>query len=148
MAPPPNLAALLAADSYPGIDADEWPVIRDWLRECGEYYDRLELNVRLGDGRPADAGDSDSIRRMWKAVTQLRADLIAWHGSDADVVEAKVEARIEATSQVRRYARLLLLDRPGVGRVTPVIVCRRCSIGVEVSMHVSGGRAERVAPAS
>jgi hypothetical protein len=145
MAPPPNLAELLAVNAYPGIDANEWPIVRDWLVECGEWYDRLELNVRLGEGRPTLDDDSESVKRMWKAITQVRADVIAWRGQDADVVEAKVEATIEATSQVRRYARLLRAQSPTVGRVTPVIICRKCTLAVEVSMHVAGGRCEQIA---
>lgn len=144
MAPPPNLDELLAADGYPGIDADEWPIIRDWLRDYGRTYDRLELNVRLGEGRPTSPDDSPSIKRMWKAVTQVRADLIAWRGHDADVVEAKVEARLDAATQVRKYAALLRAEADPIGRVTPIVICRRGSIAVEASMHVSGGRMQRV----
>lgn len=144
MAPPLNLPELLVADGYPGIDVYEWPVLRDWLALYGQTYDELELNVRLGDGQATAPTDSESTKRMWRAVTQVRADLIAWRGHDADVVEAKVNATIEATTQVRRYARLLASSRRVVGRVTPVIICRTCSIGVEVSMHISAGRAERI----
>lgn len=110
MAPPPNLEQLLLQLQFPGMPQPESDVAMLWLRAHGAEYDRIEFNVRLGEGAIPPPGLDPSIERMTKLVTQKRADIIAWSGEDVTIIEAKIRAGLGAAGQLRGYAELYSRD--------------------------------------
>jgi hypothetical protein len=142
---PRNFKELLALERLPGISSDDENVIlRTWLRTSGRRYERIEFNVRLGDGRAAPASHDTAIDRMWATITKRRADAIAYRGPDVEIIEAKAHAHLDATTQVRLYVRMYSRQFPNVGLVTGRIVCWRADLSVETAMHADGGTVERV----
>lgn len=141
---PPNLADLLARDRYENMDAGEWAVIQDWLRLEGAAYDRVACNVRLGDGRPCPRDADAWVRAMWKSITQIRADVVVWHGVNVDVIEAKVEAHVAACGQVMNYRAALVAENIAGRVVRAGIICRRADSAVDQVMAARGGFVVRV----
>lgn len=140
---PDTLAFLVDADSYPGIDAGEVPIVRAWLRAHGDEFDVIEFNPRVGFGRAVDAADDEATRRMWQAVTAHRPDVIARRGETFQVIEAKRYARVQAVTQVMRYTLEFATQRPDVHRVEPAIICGDCDVAVERLMVGYGGTVEK-----
>jgi len=139
-----TVAAALERDAFGSSSADEATAVRVWLNTLFPRYDYVAFNVRLGDGRASAPSTEWAIERMWRSLTQRRADVIGWYGRDMDVVEVKHHARMQAVTQVRLYALLAKDAFPDVDRVRPVIVCRSCSSGVETAMRNVGGHVEIV----
>ncbi len=112
MPPPPDLAILLVQIQFPGMERRESDVFKLWLQAHGDAYDRLEFNVRLGEGgRPLDTFD-ETTRRQQTLVTQKRADAIAWLQDQADILEVKLRAGLNAVGQLVGYRELFMRDRP------------------------------------
>jgi len=102
-----DMATAIALETLPGIDVDEAPLVRAWLREHEADYDVVAFNVKLGEGRPSFGADSPAALAAWRGMTQLRADVVARSRSLTCVVEAKVIARVDAVTQLARYVTLV-----------------------------------------
>ena len=106
---PIELAALLAQPQYPAMTRLESEITRAWLRLFGIAYDRIEFNVRLGEGVELGEGFSEPTRQAALLSTQKRADIIAWLSGRPDVVEVKDRISLGAIGQLLGYQ--LLWDR-------------------------------------
>lgn len=124
------------------MDADEGEIAREWLTIHGREYHSVRFNVRLGHGRPPASDDDESTRRMWKAITQVRADFVAYRSNAVDVVEAKMHARVDAVTQVRNYAALFAGDYPTWLIVRPVVICRAYDEAAAIVLADCGGLLE------
>ena len=113
MAPPANLNELLNAEIYPGIDPYESKVIREFLRRYGFQFDRVEFDVKLGEGQTAPEGTPEPYRKMWGSLTRKRADLIGWApGKRAVIIEAKWVFHLRDVGQLIGYGELFKKEYP------------------------------------
>jgi len=101
--PPPNLGDLLVQIQYPGMTFVESEITRAWLNRHGPEYDKIEFNVRLGDGVEVGDGYTPEIQRMARLLTQKRADIVAWVGDQVDLVEVKVRIAFPVIGQLIGY---------------------------------------------
>jgi hypothetical protein len=113
--------------------------VRDWLKAYGAQYDRVEFNVRVSDGTPSARSGDEKTDRMWDHISKYRLDVVATRGVDVDIVEAKVQARFDAVTQVRNYVEHYKREYLTFGQVRPVIIARRVDDGVETVMGHAGG---------
>lgn len=130
----------LERNSFGSSSADEAAVLHEWLMRLFPTYDAVAFNVRLGEGRESSPSDELWVQRMWKSLTQHRADALGRRGRDVDVVEVKHYAAIQAVTQVRLYTMLAKDELEDVDAVHPVIVCRSCTGAVQTAMRELGGR--------
>lgn len=110
MPPPPNLDQLLVQLQFPGMPKPESDVAMLWLQRHGRNYDRIEFNVRLGEGAVPPPGLDPVIVEMTRKVTQKRADIVAWLGDDVTIIEAKIRAGLGAVGQLAGYRELFVRD--------------------------------------
>jgi hypothetical protein len=107
---------LTQINQYPGMRAEESAVARRWLRKYAAGYDRVEFNVRLGKGMELPAGASELDQRVALALSQKRADLVAFREASVAIVEVKVRISPAVIGQLHVY-RDLLTEQLGSGRV-------------------------------
>jgi len=113
MPPPANLTELLATEIYPGIDPFESKVIREFLRLYGYQFDRIEFDVKLGEGQAPPAGTPDVYAKMWSSLTRKRADVVCWApGKRAVIVEAKWVFHLRDVGQLIGYGELFKKQYP------------------------------------
>lgn len=135
MPPPPDLPVLMVQIQFPGMPRPESDVAKLWLQRHGHEYDRIEFNVRLGDGIDPGAGTPAYARRQAVMATQKRADVIAWLHGRATIIEVKIRVGLGAIGQLLGYQflymrafpeqpepRLLVVARLADGDVQPALV--------------------------
>jgi hypothetical protein len=114
MPPPQNLGLLLSQIQLPGLTYVESDISKAWLNAHGAEYDKIDFNVRLGEG--VDPGDeyAAEIRDMAVKLTQKRADIVAQVGGQVDLLEVKVRVAFGALGQLLGYRTLWNLAYPGL----------------------------------
>jgi hypothetical protein len=125
VAPPPNLDVLLQQMQFPGMPMPESDVFREWLVRHGREYDRIEFQVRLGDGIPPDPRLNQTFAEQAVMMTQKRADAIAWQNTQATIIEAKIRASLGAMGQLLGYGVLYQKMNPASPPPRLLVVARR-----------------------
>jgi hypothetical protein len=108
----PNIGLILSSGIQIGGDATETAVAHAWLTAHVNDFDRVAFPVKLGPGVDIGPGYPDYIQRMAKANSQARADLIAYKGPYATIVEFKGNITPHALGQVLVYRDLLKAQNP------------------------------------
>ena len=98
--------------NFPGLMPLEVAVLKEWLRLYESQYDRMEYNVRVGQGTDPGPTYPQNIRDMGIAVTQKRIDAVAWKGNDPTLIEVKNRATLNAVGQILAYKVLFKADNP------------------------------------
>lgn len=99
--------------SLPGINPEEVPVTREWIRRYGSQFDELRFNVRVGTGIRLQGAYPDDFVQNWYQRTRLKPDLVAWTAPRfATIVEAKVQWLNDAVWQLLHYRDLYLEEFP------------------------------------
>ncbi len=115
-----NIDAYLAGGQLPALTPIESAVARAWLIAHQAEYDRVEFNVRLGDGIQLPPGASDFMQRFARAATTKRADMILYSGLVATIVEVKIRIGASALGQLQTYRLLLQQARPDLTAVNMI----------------------------
>jgi len=99
--------------TLPGINPEEVPVTREWIRRYGSQFDELRFNVRVGTGIRLQGAYDDVFIENWYQRTRLKPDLIAFtFPRFATIVEAKVQWLNDAVWQTLHYRDLYLEEFP------------------------------------
>lgn len=96
----------------PGFNAVESLIAGAWLTKHQHEYEGAEFNVRLGKGVDVPADAPDYLHAYAKASTTKRADLIAFAGSYATIVEVKARISPGALGQLHVYDKLFREQYP------------------------------------
>jgi hypothetical protein len=115
-----NIDAYLAGGQLPALTPIESAVARAWLIAHQAEYDRVEFNVRLGDGIQLPPGSPEFMQRFARAATTKRADLILYRGTVATIVEVKIRIGASAIGQLTTYRLLLMQARPDLTAVNMI----------------------------
>lgn len=121
-----ELDLLLVQIQFPAMTYVESQITRHWIRAHGLEYDKIEFNVRLGEGVNLGEGYSDATRRAALLSSQKRADIVAWRGDRVDLVEVKVRINLGVIGQLLGYETLWNIEHAK----TPV--ARKIAIGRSV----------------
>ena len=132
---PIELAALLAQPQYPAMTRLESEITRAWLRLFGIAYDRIEFNVRLGEGVELGEGFSEQTRQAALLSTQKRADVIAWLVGQPDVVEVKDRISLGAIGQLLGYQLLWNREHPDETIGNLLVIGRNMMPGIDVALR-------------
>lgn len=120
MPPPPDLDVLLVQFAYPGMPEPESAVFRDFLKARGSEFDRFEFNVHLGTGAAPAEGLTEKYEQLATRLTQKRADVIAWIGTQPTIIEVKIRLGLSAQGQLLGYRTLYMEDHPEA--LTPALL--------------------------
>lgn len=119
-----QFATLLLAKFYPEKTTQESGVIRDYLRQHLQEFDRIGLTVRVGMGHVPDPSLPEKIQKQQRYVTQRRIDILAWRGSQPVIVECKYLVSPSALGQILGYRQLLMEELPDAPEPDLVIAGR------------------------
>jgi len=90
--------------SLPGINPEEVPATREWIRRYGAQYDELRFNVRVGIGTKLEGAYSEKFKTDWYERTRMKPDLVAFTAPDqSTLIEAKVQWTNDAVWQLLHY---------------------------------------------
>jgi len=115
---------VIATRKYPQMTADESNIARAWLLQHWQELDRIDFNHQLGNSVEIPDGTDEATRRQAEASSKKRADLIAWHGDEATIVEVKPRLYLAALGQLLGYQLLFHLEHPEVKTVHLVAIAR------------------------
>ncbi len=119
----PSLPPQSKRSKYPGMRAREGEVMRLWLKQHEDEYDRFDYNVRVGPGRDPGPAFTDEVRRTAVMSSQLRLDAVAWRRDRPTLIEVKDFATISAIAQLALYAQVWRAERPELPAPALLIVC-------------------------
>ena len=120
-----TLEKLLTRSVLPSMTPVEAALLKAWATDHGLGFSGFELNVRLGTGiDPGETFDAPT-RKSAIALTKLRADLVAFSGPDATIVEAKSRATTAVVGQLVSYRELLTGTFPHVQQIALVVAATR-----------------------
>ncbi len=112
--PPQNVAQLLQAERlrWPGMLPAEILIFKNWFDKYGALYDRIEGNVRIGQGYDPGATWPEEQRRNAIMNTKLRVDAVAYQGEKPTLIEVKRHAGASAVGQLLTYEATWLKEFP------------------------------------
>jgi hypothetical protein len=126
----PNIGAILSSGVQIGGDATETAVAHAWLTKHVDDYDRIELNVPLGPGLQLGPGYEPWVQKAATANSRARADLIAYRGAAATIVEFKGNITPAALGQLLTYWKLMTADNPALLQVYKVVAGQTVQLGL------------------
>jgi hypothetical protein len=81
-----------------------------FLVQHGEYYDRFDYNIHVGEGVPLDPSWPENIRVAAKSLTTKRIDAVGYRGSEVWIFEVKPDAGLGALGQLLAYEALWIRE--------------------------------------
>jgi hypothetical protein len=109
---PDDFAMLLLQKSFSEKTDKQSAVMRDYLQQHINDFDRLAFNVRVGQGAALDTSTPASTQAQTTFVTQKRIDILGYRGQQPIIVEAKTRVDPSTLGQVLTYRQLWLEDNP------------------------------------
>ena len=119
--PDPDL--ILRQIAYPGDTPPESNLLRAYLAPRLTMFDRIEFDVRLGEGATPPPGWEQKHQDQFRRGTMLRADCICYEGENAVIVEVKKRGTAGAMGQLLSYRSLYMAAHPQRPEPTMVLVC-------------------------
>ncbi len=133
-----NIGAILASNVKIGGNARETDVAKAWLAKHVNDWDRVEFNVGLGPGITLPAGTPDWVQKSATDSTKMRADMIAYRGDYAAIIECKGRIGPSALGQLLTYWHLLTADNPKLIQVYKIVAGQTIQDGLAPILHHSG----------
>lgn len=139
-----NIDALLAAAAFKGMVATEVAIMKLWLARNAPYFDRIDFEVRLGEGGTPAATMTPEQAADYKHLTMKRADAIAYLGDHAVIIEIKTRLGIRDLGQLATYRLLWMQQNPTLPdprmlalgrRADPDVVNTLTNHGVDVELY-------------
>jgi len=108
-----ELYRLVDRVTLPGINPEEVPVTREWIRRYGREFDELRFNVRVGVGITLEGPYPQKLKDDWFQRTRMKPDLVAYTApNQSTIVEAKVQWLNDAVWQLLHYRDLYAAEFP------------------------------------
>jgi len=95
---------LLLRSYFPERTNRESAIIRDYLLEHLQEYDRIDFSVHVGQGLTPDPTHLPAVQRNTVQSSQKRIDVVGYRGNTASLIECKTHISHEVMGQ-------LLVDR-------------------------------------
>lgn len=130
-----TLDKLLTKPTLPSMTPVEAALLKAWAADHGLHFDGFEVNARLGDGIDPGPTFDDATRKSAIALTKMRADLVAFAGARATILEAKSRATTAVVGQLISYSELLPVTFPVVSSIDLAVVCTRLSPDVALVLQ-------------
>lgn len=108
---------------YPHMLAREERIWDAYLEQYGTPPGRIEYDVHLGQGAAVEEEWPEWMKKMVKALSCKRADVIAETAMEVRIFEVKPRAGLSAVGQLLGYEALWFKQRGSWKPVTLVCVC-------------------------
>lgn len=96
-----------------------------FLTQHGEYFDRFEYDVHVGQGVALDPAWPEEIIRVALALTRKRIDAVGYREDEVWLFEVKPDAGLSALGQILAYKALWERGRGTPARMYLAIVTDR-----------------------
>jgi hypothetical protein len=136
--PLPNIDELLASASLKGMVASEVAIMKMWIARNSPNFDRIDFEVRLGQGGDPQSWMTDEQAAQYKYLTMKRADAIAYVGDHALIIEVKKRLGIRDAGQLLTYRLLWMHEHPGAPEPSMVAIGYRADQDVRLSLTSHG----------
>jgi hypothetical protein len=133
-----NFGLLLLQKQYNERTAGESEVIRAFLLEHHDEYDRFTFNKRVGRGIAPDPSHLPAVQQNTSFSTKLRIDILAWRGAQPVIVEVKQRVTPAALGQILTYKHHVLEEFPGAPDPELVVVGREGNEDAIVALQAHG----------
>lgn len=127
----PNLAAILASPVQIGGNANETAVAKAYLTLHQNDFDRVEFNVGLGPGVTLPWAAPAWVQKSATEGTKPRADMIAYRGTTATIIECKGRIGPSAMGQLLTYWHILKEDNASLLTITKVAAGQTIQDGLQ-----------------
>ena len=107
-----DLGQLVIGMQFPERTRWESALLTHFLMAHGLDYDRYQVSVRVGQGRPADPTHDPAIQQQTVEGSKLRIDLLAHIGNQPFIYEVKRRANHHAIGQLLTYQHLYAEEHP------------------------------------
>jgi hypothetical protein len=131
---------------YPGLLPREGAILRAWLQTHEPEFNAYNFNVKLGPGSDPGPRFSDEQRAEAIANSKLRADVIAWQGPQATIIEVKENAGTSALGQILTYGVTWAMEHPTDPPPLLRLVTDRLQANVAAPLQAHGVTVDVVSP--
>lgn len=135
---PHDFALLLIRRQYPERTAGESLVIRAFLLEHLQEFDRLTFSKRVGKGLAPDPAHPDAVQRNTVFSSQLRIDMLGWKGNRPIIIEVKQLVTPATLGQVLTYRHHVIEEFPDAPEPELVVVGREAVEDAVVALQSYG----------
>jgi hypothetical protein len=133
-----DLDALVRDATNAGMRVTQRAITRRWLTENATRFDRVEFEVRVGEGTPPLSTFTDEQRADHKRQTQMRIDAVAWDRQYPTLVEVKKRLDTNAIGQLLTYRLLFMQANPNSPEPQMVAIGERADPDVVTSANAHG----------
>jgi hypothetical protein len=140
--PIPNIGAILASNVQIGGDAIENAVAKAYLAKHMNDFDRVKLNVGMGNGITLPWNAPAWVQKSATAGTQSRADMVLYVGNTATIVEVKGRIYPAVMGQLLAYWHLLTASNASLLQVYKVAAGETIQDGIAPILHTYGVEVE------
>ncbi len=123
---------------YPALSLAESELARGWIRAHTLEYDRIEWNVRLGEGIELGPEFDEETRRAARLNSQKRADFIAYGPGRTAIVEIKDRITHRAIGQLLLYSALWRRENPAGGLPRLIVIGTSIAPDTEPTLEATG----------
>lgn len=133
-----DFGLLLLQKQFNERTAGESEVLRAFLLEHRDDYDRWTFNKRVGRGIEADPSHLPAVQKNTAFSTKLRIDLLAWRGAQPAIVECKQRVTPATLGQILTYAHYVREEFPDAPDPELVVVGREGNEDAIVALQAHG----------
>ena len=131
-------AAILGQTRFDQMAVNESIIARAWLLAHWHELDRVDFNANLGNAIELGPEFDATTKRQAAILSQKRADIIAYHGDEATIVEVKTRLSFSALGQLLGYQLLFELEHPEIKKVNLVAIGHSASIDTAEVLQAHG----------
>lgn len=96
----------------PGMAREDYLIWKRFVDTFAPAAEAFYFNVRLGSGNPGNGQADPSLQRMWRMITQKRADVVADLRTGWVIIELRSHATASAIGRLLQYLDLWGQDPP------------------------------------
>lgn len=133
-----DFALLIIRSHFPERTDGESHVIRAFLLEHLEDYDRITFSKRVGHGITPDPAHLPAVQANTAFSSMLRIDILAWRGTVPVIIEVKQDVTPAALGQILTYRHHLLEEFPTAPEPELVVVGRTANPDAIVALQAHG----------
>ena len=107
---------------YPHMKPEDVAVWERFIEKKGSFFDSVDYDMAVGNGRPQRSDLPENIRRDGKILTQRKIDVVGYNDLGISIVEIKPIADARALGQIEMYFDLFVAVLGGEGEIFKMVI--------------------------